>query len=217
MKSAKPLPTDLIAGYHGWRDTTFDENKGHYAKLADEGQFPHSMVISCCDSRVHITSVFGVDTGEFFTHRNIANLVPPYAPDGENHATSAALEYAVGALGVSNIIVMGHSQCGGVKGCHDMCSGNAPQLSDGTSAVGKWIEILRPAYERVKQRGGDAKTQVAALEREGVLNSLENLMTFPFIKSKVDADELSLHGLWFDIRDGHVEMYDADSNEFKNI
>ena len=108
------------------------------------------MVISCCDSRVHVTSIFGAEQGEFFIHRNIANLVPPYSPNQDYHGTSAAIEYAVTALNISNIIVLGHSNCGGVSGCHDMCSGKAPELEKETSFIGRWMDILRPGFENVK-------------------------------------------------------------------
>jgi carbonic anhydrase len=97
------------------------------------------MVISCCDSRVHVTSIFGADEGEFFIHRNIANLVPPYNPDGEYHGTSAAVEYAVTSLGVAHIVVLGHSNCGGVKGCHDMCSATPRLERNPPSSAAGWI------------------------------------------------------------------------------
>ena len=126
MTNTKPLPTYLIQRYHGWKATTFTENASWYRRLADDGQRPRAMVISCCDSRVHVTSIFGAEQGEFFIHRNIANLVPPYQPDGDHHGTSAAVEYAVKYLKVSNILVLGHSSCGGVQGCIDKCEGNAP-------------------------------------------------------------------------------------------
>ena len=97
MEHARPLPTYLIQRFHGWKATTYAENQAWYKRLA-EGQHPRAMVISCCDSRVHVTSVFGADQGEFFLHRNIANLVPPYEIDGGQHGTSAAVEYAVTEL-----------------------------------------------------------------------------------------------------------------------
>ena len=128
MNHARPLPEYLIRRYQGWKATSYEENRAWYHRLATEGQHPRAMVISCCDSRVHVTSIFGADQGEFFLHRNIASLVPPYQPDGNQHGTSAAVEYAVTALKVAHVIVLGHSSCGGVKGCLDMCSGNAPTL-----------------------------------------------------------------------------------------
>ena len=172
--------------------------------------------ISCCDSRVHVTSIFGADQGEFFLHRNIANLVPPYVTDGAQHGTSAAVEYAVTALKVAHVIVLGHSNCGGVKGCEEMCSGNAPALEEKTSFVGRWMDILRPGYERVKKIKDQAE-RTKALEKQAILVSLENLMTFPFVKEAVDKGNLTLHGLWHDIGEGGVEQYNAGKKAFEAI
>ena len=207
MQFAKPLPEYLIKRYHGWNATTYAENSAWYRRLAEEGQRPRAMVISCCDSRVHVTSIFGADQGEFFIHRNIANLVPPYNPDGDYHGTSAAVEYAVTALHVSHLVVMGHSSCGGVKGCYDMCAGNAPELEQKSSFVGRWMDMLRPGYDRLPD--GDDASRTRALEKEAVLVSLENLMTFPFVREAVEKGSLSLHGLWNDIGEGTLEAYDA--------
>ncbi|MCV2894917.1 carbonic anhydrase [Lentibacter sp. XHP0401] len=215
MQHAKPLPSYLVQRYHGWHATTYVENEAWYRRLADEGQRPRAMVISCCDSRVHVTSVFGADQGEFFLHRNIANLVPPYKPDGAQHGTSAAVEYAVSALKVAHIIVLGHSNCGGVQGCLDMCSGKAPELEEKTSFVGRWMDILRPGYENVK--GLPEAEQPDALEKEAVLVSLSNLMTFPFIADDVKSGKLTLHGLWHDIADGAVEQYHPETGSFTAI
>ena len=170
------------------------------------------MVVSCCDSRVHVTSIFGADQGEFFIHRNIANLVPPYNPDGEYHGTSAAVEYAVTSLGVAHIVVLGHSNCGGVKGCHDMCRGHAPALEEKTSFVGRWMDILRPGFEKVSHLP-DAEI-LQALEKEAVLTSLENLLTFPFIREAVESGDLTLHGLWNDLSDGSLRQYDPAVDGF---
>lgn len=215
MQTAKPLPSYLLQRYHGWRATTFAENSVWYRRLAEDGQRPRAMVISCCDSRVHVTSIFGADTGEFFIHRNVANLVPPYAPDGDHHGTSAAVEYAVTSLKVAHLIVMGHSQCGGVRGCHDMCTGHAPQLEERTSFVGRWMDILRPGFEKVAHLP-DAE-RVRALEHEAVLVSLENLMGFPFVKQAVESGDLSLHGLWNDIGDGTLMQYEPSLDTFVKV
>lgn len=206
MDYARPLPSYLISRFHGWRATTYQDNKAWYRRLAESGQHPRAMVISCCDSRVHVTSIFGADEGEFFIHRNVANLVPPYNPDGEYHGTSAAVEYAVTSLGVAHIVVLGHSNCGGVKGCHDMCRGHAPQLEEKTSFVGRWMDILKPGFARVAHLPDDAILQ--ALEKEAVLVSLENLMTFPFLAEAVAGDRLTLHGLWNNTGEGALEQYD---------
>ena len=212
MEFARPLPSYLVQRFHGWRATAYQENKAWYRRLAASGQHPRAMVISCCDSRVHVTSIFGADEGEFFIHRNIANLVPPYTPDGERHGTSAALEYAVTSLGVAHIVVLGHSSCGGVKGCLDMCSGLAPELEEKTSFVGRWMDILRPGFDRIASL--PAEERIAALERQAVLVSLENLMTFPFVSAAVADDRLTVHGLWNNTGEGTLEQYDAAKGGF---
>lgn len=215
MPNLSPLPQYLVKRFHGWKATSYSENAAWFRRLANEGQRPRAMVISCCDSRVHVTGIFGADSGEFFIHRNIANLVPPYAPDGLQHGTSAAVEYAVMALKVSHLIVVGHTRCGGVAGCHAMCSGAAPELEEKTSFVGRWMDILRPGYERVKDL--PEAEQVDALEREAVLVSLENLLTFPFVRSAVAAGEMSLHGLLHDISEGTLLQAEEDGARWVSI
>ena len=212
MRYAKPLPKYLVQRYAGWHATTWTENRSWYRRLAEEGQRPRAMVISCCDSRVHVTSIFGADSGEFFIHRNIANLVPPYEPDGDHHGTSAAVEFAVEVLKVAHLIVLGHSGCGGVQGCADMCSGRAPELEKTSSFVGRWMDILRPGFEKVRHL--ESPEQERALEHEAVLTSLENLMTFPFVAARVEAGEMSLHGLWTDISEGGLMVYSPVEQAF---
>jgi len=216
MEHAKPLPSYLVQRYHGWKATAWAENKSWYRRLATDGQRPRAMVISCCDSRVHVTSIFGADQGEFFIHRNIANLVPPYSPDGEHHGTSATVEYAIVMLRVAHLIVLGHSNCGGVQGCADMCSGHAPHLEEKSSFVGRWMDMLRPGYDRVRDIS-DEKARIEALEKQAVLISLENLMTFPFVRAAVDQGEVTLHGLWNDIGEGGLQHYDPASASFLSI
>jgi len=216
MEHAKPLPSYLIQRYHGWKATSYQENQGWYRRLATDGQRPRAMVISCCDSRVHVTSIFGADQGEFFIHRNIANLVPPYEPDGDHHGTSAAVEYAVSVLGVVHLIVLGHSQCGGVQGCIDMCKGHAPELEAKESFVGRWMDILRPKFDQVAHIE-DENEQVRQLEKHAVITSLDNLMSFPFVASAVADGTLSLHGLWTDIGEGGLECYDHTVEKFLQV
>ena len=212
----KPLPTYLTKRYQGWKATTFDENKSWYQRLADIGQHPRFMVISCCDSRVHISSIFGADSGEFFIHRNIANLVPPYKSDEEYHGTSAAIEYAVTGLKVSNIIVLGHSNCGGVQNIFPHFTNPEKTNYDKTIFIGRWLEILRPGFERIAKVPEKAK-DIKNLEKQTVIVSLENLLTFPFVSKALENDTLSLHGLWHDIKSGELYCYDPTLGEFKNI
>ena len=109
------FPTDLLNGYQDFRYGKFAVEQARYQDLADQGQTPATMIIACCDSRAAPETIFSTRPGEIFVVRNVANMVPPYEPDGELHATSAALEYAVQVLKVENIIVLGHGRCGGIK------------------------------------------------------------------------------------------------------
>ncbi|WP_299735716.1 carbonic anhydrase [uncultured Roseobacter sp.] len=216
MNQVKPLPGYLVQRYHGWKATGYAENKAWYRRLASDGQHPRAMVISCCDSRVHVTSIFGADQGEFFIHRNIANLVPPYQPDGDHHGTSAAVEYAVNMLNVAHLIVLGHSSCGGIQGCIDMCKGHAPELEGPNSFVGRWMDILKPKFDLVASEN-DPVTQAQQLEKHAVLTSLENLLTFPFVESRVGDGLLTLHGLWTDIGEGGLEYFNPEKQVFQPV
>src|SRR5690606_20148758 len=134
--------------------------------------------------------------------------------DDRSHGTSAAIEYAVIALGIEHLIVMGHYGCGGVRGCHDMLAGLAPELDTPTSFVGTWLRLLKPGFEALAGRGLAYEERISALEREAILVSLENLMTFPFVAEAVRSGKLELHGLWKDIRDGSLEIYDSTTGTF---
>jgi len=213
MDHARPLPGYLVTRYRGWKATKYAEDKSWFQHLARDGQHPRAMVISCCDSRLHVTSIFGADQGEFFIHRNIANLVPPFSPDGTYHGTSAAVEYAVTALKVAHLVVLGHSNCGGVRACLDMCAGTAPDLEERSSFIGQWLNILRPHAEHIGQTAS-TEDQQSALERQAVLVSLENLMTFPFVRAAVEAEALTLHGVWHDIGAGALEVFDPQVGGF---
>ena len=212
----KPLPEYLVQRYYGWKATTFANNKSWYHKLAEDGQHPRAMIISCCDSRVHVTSIFGSDAGEFFIHRNIANLVPPFKEDQDYHGTSAAIEYAVKTLKIPHIIVLGHSTCGGVQSSFDYFSGNNSNLHKDSSFVASWLEILRPSYEKISSDLSESE-KIKLLEKSTVLTSIENLTTFPFIKEAIKNETISLHGLWHDIGTGDLMFFDNKLNQFIRV
>jgi len=214
MHNVTPLPAYLVSRYRGWKTGLFLEKQAKHARLAAEGQSPKVMVISCCDSRVHVTSIFGAETGEFFIHRNVANLVPPFADDNAHHGTSAAIEFAITALKVEHLIVVGHSQCGGVRHCHDSCHGGEPPHDK--SFVDRWMDILRPGYERVKHIEDDGE-RITALELTSVVIAIENLLEFPFVQEAIASGQLSLHGLWHSIGDGVLMAYEPESGGFKPV
>jgi carbonic anhydrase len=216
-QSAKPLPNYLIERYRGWRAVRFEENRAWYQRLADEGQRPRAMVVTCCDSRIDVAPLFGAEPGDLFIVRNVANLVPPYGPDGLHHGTSAAVEYAVTALKVPHIVVMGHSNCGGVQACHHMCAGEAPQLKEKDSFIGRWMDMLVPAYEEVAARHEDRHERQRALEEAAVVTSLRNLETFPYVAAAVADGRLALHGAWMDIGAGRLHVYSPEAAAFRPI
>lgn len=191
----------LIEGYHRFRAATWPDRRRLLERLADYGQNPRALVICCSDSRVDPTMIFDASPGELFTIRNIANLVPPYQPDDAYHGTSAAIEFAVRSLQVADIVVMGHGMCGGVAA---LINGVPPELSD---FMGLWINLAARARQRLACDSPDAQR---AGEFETVRVSLENLMTFPWIRSRVEQGLTRLHGAHFDIRSGVLKMLGAD-------
>jgi carbonic anhydrase len=193
---------DLIAGYRRFRAGTWSAERIRFEELSRHGQQPRALVIACSDSRTDPQMVFNAAPGELFVVRNIANLVPPYGPDGEPHGVSSAVEFAVRALRVPDIIVMGHAMCGGIKA---LLEGTPPELSD---FVGPWVRIAEPARQKAVQVPADQRH--AFCEHESVRLSLRNLMTFPWIKQAVEAGKLRLHGCFFGISSGVLERLGPD-------
>ena len=207
-----PLPQRLMDGYRDFHNGRLNAERMRYETLARDGQTPEIMVIACCDSRATPEMIFDSVPGELFIVRNVANLMPPYAPDGEYHATSAALEYAVQSLKVKHIVVLGHGRCGGIHAA--LCPSEAP-LSPG-DFIGKWMSMLAPVAEMVK--GVDCLTAAerqTALERASVRHSLANLRTFPCVSVLEDRGRLTLHGAWFDISTGELWAMNKQTGDFE--
>ncbi len=197
----------LIDGYREFRSTTWPDRRALYEELAAQGQRPRALVVACSDSRVDPAAIFNAGPGELFVVRNVANLVPPFAPDDGNHGTSAALEFAVRGLEVPDIIVMGHAMCGGV---HALLHGT-PNPS--WHFLGSWIDLASDVRRQVLAcTSADEGQQMA--EYACVKQSLVNLMTFPWIREAVRAGQLALHGMYFDIRTGLLERLGPDG-EFR--
>jgi carbonic anhydrase len=169
------------------------------------------MVIACCDSRVDVSAIFDAGPGELFIMRNVANLVPPFEPEGKFHGTSAAVEYAALVLNVPNIIVLGHSHCGGVAAYREALAGEA----DETSFIGRWLTLLDGLD--VKQGDEKAFGQEIAFELAGIRQSLANLRTFDALKKREADGLLSLHGLHFDIGSGTVLALDEKTDSFATL
>lgn len=205
------LPPHLLAGYHNFITGRYVTESEHYRSLAREGQAPETMIIACCDSRTAPETVFNAGPGELFVLRNVANLVPPYEPDGEFHSTSAALEFAVQSLRVKNIVVMGHGRCGGIKAA----LGKAAPLSPG-DFIGKWMSLIAPAANTVATSTMMTATErQTALERISIRYSIANLRTFPCIKILEDKGKLTLHGAWFDVSTGELWAMNKETGDFE--
>ena len=208
-----PPPKFLIDKYKKWKSSEYVKNETKLRNLASFGQSPSTMVISCCDSRVHATSIFGADEGEFFIHRNIANLVPPYSLDGENHATSSAIEYAINELKVKHLIILGHKDCGGIKYGHKLHSDSA---NPNYEFINNWASIILPAFNKIK-KDVSVKKQLNQLEEESIKVSIYNLFNFPFVKKTIEDNNLSIHGLIHDIGSGNLQYLNSVTKNFENL
>jgi carbonic anhydrase len=205
------LPDRLTQGYRAFLGDRFQREQSRYRDLAD-GQAPDVMVISCCDSRVSPEVIFDASPGELFVVRNVANLVPPYETGGQYHGTSAALEFAVQALRVKHIVVLGHARCGGIRAFADE---SAP-LSPG-DFIGRWMTLIGPAADRLGPRRGDLADYLGKLELAAIDNSLANLMTFPCVRMLVQRGKLHLHGAYFGIGTGVLMVRDPKTGAFAPV
>jgi carbonic anhydrase len=201
----------LIDGFHAFRETYYEVNRPLFDALARHGQAPKVMVIGCADSRVDPLLILGAEPGDVFVVRNVANLVPPYAPDGRYHGTSAALEFAVRVLEVEHIVVLGHAQCGGVR----VLLEGSPMAGRGDDFVGAWMSIAEPARARVWPLPPEKRQRAG--EHETVKVSLGNLRTFPWIAERVAESRLSLHGWYFDLESGRLMQLDPLSQAFRDV
>jgi carbonic anhydrase len=201
----------FIDGFRNFQQQLYRDNERLAAKLV-KGQSPKTLVIACSDSRVDPALLTGSSPGDIFTVRNVANLVPPYESDNAYHGVSAALEYAVCYLKVRDIIVLGHSGCGGITGLLSAADGEMVG-----EFVGRWVDIAAGARERALARVGsdDERVLSCVCEQEAILTSLSNLRTFPWIKKRIAAGSLQLHGWYFEIETGQLLGYSAETESYE--
>jgi carbonic anhydrase len=207
------FPDQLIRGYRAFLTGGLKAEQDRYRELAEIGQSPEVMVITCCDSRVSPEVIFDAGPGELFVSRNISGLVPPYTPDGAQRSVSAALEFAVQALRVKHIVVLAHAQCGGIKAYAE----EAEPLSPG-DFIGHWMALVEPAAKKVGPRAGRSPTEyLTALEQQAALTTLDNLMTFPCVNILVERGKLMLHAAYFGVATGRLSVFDAASGAFEPV
>lgn len=202
---------NFIAGFRRFQEKYFSQDRELFEQLR-QGQRPNVAIIACADSRVDPALLMGAEPGDVFVVRNVANLVPPYAPDGGFASVPAALEFAVLSLAVEHVIVLGHAQCGGI---HALMNGAGP----GGEFIGKWVGIAQRARERVLAdlAAKSPALQARACEQAAILVSLENLMTYPWIAERVTRGVMHLHGWYFDIAEGELLSYQPARNGFGPI
>ena len=207
------IQRELLEGYRRFRTGRFAQEAERYRALA-KGQRPKTMVIGCADSRVDPAAIFSAGPGELFVVRNVAALVHPCEHDGSYHGTSAALEFAVTKLEVSNILVLGHGQCGGVAAA--LAAAKGPPVG---KFIGPWVDVLSGVRDDLLARTQSADTSACQgeLEHLAVQHSLANLMTFPFVASAVSEGRLTLEGAWFSIAEGQLHWLDRKSGSFEPV
>ena len=202
----------LFSRYKSWKTNVFNPNKIKYKKLESLPQKPIAMLITCCDSRINENSLFEVELGDFFVHKNIANIVPKNNPHLNNTATISAIEYAVKNLKVSQIIILGHSNCGGIKYGYEIHNN---KIKKDFKYVNKWLDNLRDPIEKTLLKN-HKNLKMSSLEKANVKASINNLLTYPFIKKLVVKKKLKLIGLWYEIKSGNI-MQVQSNGKFVNI
>ncbi len=208
------FPERLIEGYRAFLSGRLPVEQSRYRELAETGQSPEIMVIGCCDSRVSPEAIFDAHPGELFVVRNVANLVPPYTPDGAQRAVSAALEFAVQALHVKHIVVLGHARCGGIRAFAEQIE----PLSPG-DFIGKWMELIAPAAAILgpEDQSADRADYLSHLEQAAALRTIDNLMTFPCVRILVERRRLHLHAAFFDVATGLLSVFDPETKTFGSL
>jgi carbonic anhydrase len=207
------FPKRLIDGYSAFLSERLPVEQSRFRELAETGQRPEIMVIGCCDSRVSPEVIFDAGPGELFVVRNVANIIPPYSPDGQAHGVSAALEFGVAALKVKHIVVLGHARCGGVKAFAE----DAEPLSPG-DFIGKWMQLMAPAADKAGPRGDLSMVDyLTRLEQANISNSLDNLMTFPGLRKMIERGQVAAHGAYFGVATGALSVYDRVSGTFSRV
>lgn len=203
----------LLEGYRRFRKTRFPATQALYRELGELGQSPKAMFIACCDSRVDPATIFDTGPGELFVLRNVANLVPPNSPMAKHQAMSAALEFAVLHLNVEHIVVMGHAQCGGAKALLDGVYEKIPNAE----YIGSWMSMALPARNRMLLQPHTPEESQLLTEYCIVQLSVENLLTYDWIRERFESGRLALHGLHFGITNGELAILDMTSGRFHRV
>ena len=200
------MPHRLIEGLRRFRSEYFPAYREHYQRLVEEGQKPTTLFIGCSDSRVVPDLITDSLPGELFIVRNVGALVPPFEIDSGYHGVSAGIEFAVLVLGVTDIVVCGHTHCGAMRALYSAPNEASPHVT-------KWLELARDA----RVDGPVTEENLRVTEQRAVALQLERLMTFPMVAERVERGEVSLHGWHYVIEEGRVDVLDIEAGVFKPV
>ena len=209
------LPTFLIERYKKWKNKEYNTNKKLFETLYKDGQKPHSLLIGCSDSRVNMLEIFKASPGELFVHRHIAALVPKYNKKNSLCALLATLEYAVCFLEVKNILVVGHSRCGGVKNYFCNFNKKKEMVDKKHKGLNNWLNLMKPIGKVLK--GDPNEYNYETLEKKTVLLSMQNLISYPFVDDYIKNKKLVICGLWHNIKTGDLEVYNVKNKKFEQV
>ncbi|MEL7271900.1 MAG: carbonic anhydrase [Pseudomonadota bacterium] len=221
QKEARELVTEgfpraLLGGYAQFAKNRLAHERVRYEQLAARGQKPTTMIIACCDSRSAPETIFGAAPGEMFVVRSVANIVPPHSQNRDYDATAAALEFAVQALKVQHIVVMGHGRCGGIAAFRSHMAGEAANPLSPGDFIGKWISLLEPVAQDLQCTGAESAEELQRkLEEQAIRQSLDHLKTFPCVSALLERGQIGLHGAWFDISSGELWTMDSATGAFE--
>jgi len=204
---------NLIDGFKRFRQKYFVLEKDLYQSFNSLGQSPKLLLIACSDSRVDPAILFSCEPGDMFVIRNVANLVPPYEEGGGYHGTSAGIEFAVNALKVESVVILGHAQCGGIAA---LARG---VTNESNVFVNKWVTIAEEARNRAlkKTSAENFREFCHSCEQEAILVSLRNIKSFPFIQKKLDDGTLTVSGWYFDLEKGKLWEYSEKAQKFLEL
>ena len=206
------LPDFLINRYREWKNSIFNLQSSIYKEASEKTQKPSAMFISCCDSRILENSIFKAEIGDYFVHKNIANLVPRFDHDSSN--TGSAIEYAVKSLNVKHIIILGHQNCGGIAYGYNLHSSKIEKNKN--EYLDKWLKNLEIPFNNLP-KNQSSNDQITLLEKESIKNSIDNLLTYSFVKERFENNTLKIHGLWFEIKTGNLMELNFKTKDFELI
>ncbi len=207
------IPKFLIERYQFWKKNTFEDYQNIYHQATKTVQKPIAMIITCCDSRILENTIFGGGVGDYFIHRNIANIVPSINDKDQNIQTLSAIEYALKVLKITNLIILGHSNCGGIEYSYKKLIDK--KNVNNFEYINKWVSCLHKTYNNIPKDISENE-KITLFEQENIKQSIKNLYEYKFISELIDEKKLNVIGLWYQINSGLIKFLN-DENSFTDL